>query len=58
MSCVNCDWCEEKAISEVMRKYGVRVMYDGVSETARERHNSTNLHAEIDCAYIRLETET
>jgi len=26
MSRVNSDWCEEKAVSEVLRKYGVRVM--------------------------------
>ena len=25
MSRVNCDWCEEKVVSEVLRKYGVRV---------------------------------
>jgi len=25
MSLVNCDWCEEKVVSEVLRKYGVHV---------------------------------
>jgi len=25
MSCVNCEWCEKKVVSEVLRKYGVCV---------------------------------
>ena len=25
ISCVNCKWCEEKFVSEVLRKYGVCV---------------------------------
>jgi len=30
---VNCDWCEENVVSEVLRTYSVRVKYDDVSDT-------------------------
>jgi len=47
---------KKKAVSEVLRKYGVcevRLF----SDTIMRRHNSTNLEAKISCAYIGSETE-
>jgi len=34
------------------------VKYDDFSDTTTPGHNSTNLEAEISCAYIGPETET
>jgi hypothetical protein len=45
---------KKKVVSEVLRKYGVRV---NVSDTNMPRHNSTNLEDEISSAYIGPETE-
>ena len=36
---------KKKVVSEVLRKYGVRVKYDNVSDATTPRHKSTNLHA-------------
>jgi len=47
-----------KVVSEVLRKYCVSVKKDNVSHTTTPRHNSTNLHTEISCVYIRPEAET
>jgi aminoglycoside phosphotransferase family enzyme len=58
MSRVNCEWQEEKkVVSEVLRKYDVRVCvracvrahvkYDDFSDTTTPGHNSTNLEAEF-----------
>ena len=41
---------KKNVVSEVLSCYGVRVKYDDVSDTTRQRHNFTNLHAEILCA--------
>ena len=58
----NCDAKKRKekknVVSEVLRKYGVRVKQDDVSDTTMPWHNSIHLHAEFSCAYIRPETET
>jgi hexokinase len=53
MSRVNCEWREEKVASEVLMKYDVYAKYDDISDTTMPRHNSTNLEAEISCAYIK-----
>jgi hypothetical protein len=49
---------KKKVVSEVLRKYGVCVNQDYVSDNTTPRHNSTNLEAEIPCAYIGSKTET
>ena len=49
---------KENIVSEILRKYGVRVKWDDISDTTTPRRNSTHLHAEISCEYIRPETET
>ena len=58
MLCVNCEWCEEKVVSEVLRKYGVCVWHKIVFLTLPRQDNSTKSRAEISCEYIRPETET
>jgi len=54
---------KKKVVSEVLRKYGVCVcvcvcVCEGdFSDTTMLRHKSTNLEAEISCAYIGSKTE-
>jgi hypothetical protein len=45
---VNCEWREEKVVSEVMRKYDECVKYGDFSDTT-PGHNLTNLEDEISC---------
>ena len=47
----------KRNVNEVLRKYDVCVKQDDVSDTTTPRHNSTNLEAEISCAYIGPERE-
>jgi hypothetical protein len=42
----------KNVISEVLRKYRVRMEGGDISDTTMPRHNSTNLEAEISCAHI------
>jgi hypothetical protein len=49
---------KRKVVSEVMRKYDECGKYDDVSDTTMTKHKSTNLEAEISCAYIRPKKET
>jgi hypothetical protein len=48
----------KKVISEVLRKYRVRMKDGDISDTTMPRPNSTNLEAEISSAYFGSERET
>jgi len=48
----------KKFVSEVLRKYDVGVRCADFSDTTTPAHNSTNLEAEISCAYTYIGPET